>query len=51
MKKSLSLVQMVKLFMNLVDIKAKNLEGKTVEDIMKEHGRVEDKEVKESLHV
>ncbi|XP_023553683.1 uncharacterized protein LOC111811166 [Cucurbita pepo subsp. pepo] len=36
--------EMVKLFMNLVDIKAKNLEGKTVEDIMKEHGRVEDKE-------
>ncbi|XP_022971879.1 uncharacterized protein LOC111470574 [Cucurbita maxima] len=41
---------MVKLLINKVDMKAKNLEGKTALDIMKERGLVEDKEVKEMLH-
>ena len=41
---------MVKLLINKVDMKAKNLEGKTALDIMKEHGHVEDKEVREMLH-
>ncbi|XP_022931781.1 ankyrin repeat-containing protein BDA1-like [Cucurbita moschata] len=43
-------IEMVKLLINKVDMKAKNLEGKTALDIMKEHGLVEDKEVKEMLH-
>ncbi|XP_022971878.1 ankyrin repeat-containing protein BDA1-like [Cucurbita maxima] len=43
-------IEMVKLLINKVDMKAKNLEGKTALDIMKERGLVEDKEVKEMLH-
>ncbi|XP_023511575.1 ankyrin repeat-containing protein BDA1-like [Cucurbita pepo subsp. pepo] len=43
-------IEMVKLLINKVDMKAKNLEGKTALDIMKEHGHVEDKEVREMLH-
>ena len=46
----MSLLQVVKLLINKVDVKIKNLEGKTALDIMKEHGIVEDEEVKEMLH-